>query len=292
MAVSKVFKVHSEQGTGVPLTGRPLLWLNCLCLDAPVVAVAWQGLFAVAFHFPLASADRLALFLTAWWIYLVDRLADSLAAAPSVKLTARAAFCLRHRRVFAFVLALVGLGDALLVITALDRPLIKAGVVLGGIALVYLFVNFRYDRLWKVMPLKELSVGFLFACGTAFVFMVRGPSKFLFFAVFLFGCLCSLNCLSIAVWERDLDVGQGKHSWATEHPRWIQIVRPGCFVIAFVSCALAVRAVPTLLAASLVVGSGLLLALHFVDLRRDERSALADLALLIPAVIFILPALW
>jgi len=292
MTVSEAFKVHSEEGKRLPVARRPLIWLNCLCLDAPIVAAAWQGLFAVAFHFQLAMADRFALFLTAWWIYLADRLADSLTVAPSAMLTARGAFCLRHRRAFSFVLALVGFADAMVIITTLDRPLIKVGLVLGGAALVYLFVNFRCDRVWQALPIKELAVGFLFACGVTFVFVVRGPSEFFFLAAFLFGCLCSLNCLSIAVWEMDLDLGQGKHTWATEHSRWVTIVRPGCLVAGLVPCALGGRAIPPLLAAALAVSSGLLFLLHFIDVRKDERTALADIVLLVPAVISILPGLW
>ncbi len=292
MTVSEGFKVHSGQGNRLSITRRPLIWLNCFCLDAPIVATVWQGLFAVAFHFQLALADRLALFLTAWWIYLADRLADSLTAAPSSMLTARGAFCLRHRRAFPVVFGLVGLADAVVVVAALDQSLIKAGAALGGAALVYLFVNFRYGHVWQALPIKELAVGFLFAGGTTFIFVVRAPSDLLFVSVFLFGCLCSLNCLSIAVWERDLDLGQGKHSWATGHPRWINLVRPGCLVMGVVSCALGGRVIPPLLAAALAAGSGLLLLLHFIDVREGERTALADIALLVPAVIFLLPGLW
>ena len=55
----------------------PLVWLNLVCLDAPLVAVSWQWLFARAFQVPLTNSARLTLFLTAWLIYLADRLADS-----------------------------------------------------------------------------------------------------------------------------------------------------------------------------------------------------------------------
>jgi hypothetical protein len=52
------------------------LWLNLVCLDAPLVAVAWLGLFARSFHTPLQAGNCIALFLTAWLIYLADRFAD------------------------------------------------------------------------------------------------------------------------------------------------------------------------------------------------------------------------
>jgi hypothetical protein len=249
-------------------------------------------LFARAFGHRLHLSDVLALVLTAWWIYLADRLADSLATTPVATLTARVAFCLHHRRAFSIALVLVGLADAAVIVMLLNRSLIKNGMVLGGVALVYLFVNSRHDRLWRVLPIKELAVGFLFACGTTLVFLTASPQLALFQAVFFFGCVCSLNCLSIAVWEKNLDLGQGKHSYATEHPRWARLVRVGCLAIAVASCALAGRAIPPLLAAPLAMSSALLLLLHFVDVRDDERTALADIALLIPALIFLVPGLW
>ncbi len=292
MAVSEGFKIDSEQGNRPSVTSRPLIWLSCLCLDAPVVALAWQALFANAFHQQVSAADRLALFLTAWWIYLADRLADSLTAAPSAALTERAAFCRRHARMFSLALAVVGLADAVIIVAGLDGSLVKAGTLLGGLAFVYLLINFRCDRVWRVLPIKELAVGFLFACGTSLVFMTVFPQFPVFAAVFLFGCVCSLNCLSIAVWEKDVDLGQGKHSWATEHPRWTRFVRPGCLAIGIVSCALGGRALSALVAIGLAASSGLLLLLHFVDVREDERIALADMALLVPAVLFIVPGLW
>ena len=292
MAVSEAFKIDSEQGNRPSVAGRPLIWLSCLCLDAPIVAVAWQALFAKAFHQQVPAADRLALFLTAWWIYLADRFADFLTVERSAAVTERAAFCRRHPRMFALALVVVGLADAVVILTALDGSLVKVGALLGGLAFVYLLINLRWDRVWQVLPIKELAVGFLFACGTSLVFLTVLPQFPVLAPVFLFGCVCSLNCLSIAVWEKEVDLGQGKHSWATGHPRWIGFVRPGCLGIGIISCALEGRAIPPLLAAGLATSSGLLLLLHFVDIRDDERTALADMALLVPAVFFIVSGLW
>src|ERR1035437_3791084 len=103
MTVSEPSKSHSN------VKGRPLLWLNVLCLDAPLVAITWQWMFAHAFHLTLTPAERLALFLTAWWIYLLDRLADSVALAPTATRSARIDFCLRHRNRRAVLRLTVGL---------------------------------------------------------------------------------------------------------------------------------------------------------------------------------------
>src|SRR5205085_553174 len=76
-------------------TGRsgysPVVWLSLLCFDAPIVAVAWQALFARTFGAHLHLSIRALLFLTAWLIYLADRFADT------IKLPAGSPISLRHR---------------------------------------------------------------------------------------------------------------------------------------------------------------------------------------------------
>src|SRR5450432_2947799 len=54
--------------------GIPVVWLNLACLDAPLVSVVWLCLFARTFHSSVESVNCVALFLTAWLIYLADRL--------------------------------------------------------------------------------------------------------------------------------------------------------------------------------------------------------------------------
>jgi hypothetical protein len=89
--------------------------------------------------------------------------------------------------------------------------------------------------------------------------------------------------MSIAVWERDLDVKQGKHSIAT---RWASVqrwVRGSCVLLA--AGSLLLGALDDLLlpvAICLTTSAVLLAALHSMSIRPDERTALADLALLTP----------
>src|SRR3954463_15912958 len=72
-------------------------WLNVVCFDAPIVAVAWQWLFARSFQVPIARGATAALFLTAWLIYLTDRLVDSVLLERWAPLSLRQEFCLRYR---------------------------------------------------------------------------------------------------------------------------------------------------------------------------------------------------
>src|SRR3982751_3419994 len=53
------------------------MWPNLLSLDAPVVAVLWQSLFARCFQVPFDASAALLLLLTVWLIYTADRMLDS-----------------------------------------------------------------------------------------------------------------------------------------------------------------------------------------------------------------------
>ena len=148
--------------------------------------------------------------------------------------------------------------------------------------------------MWEVVPLKEITVGFLFSAGMLLVVISKfalvpsivGRSAALL-AMLLFAILCSLNCMSIAVWERDLDRAQRKHSIATRCPGIGVSIRIFCIVVAVAARLLAAVASSLLpIAISLSLGAALLAILHFASIGNDERTALADLVLLTPVVFF------
>src|SRR5437660_1218002 len=74
----------------------PIIWLSLLCLDAPLVAVAWQWLFARSFGARLPLSLRVLLFLTAWLIYLGDRFADTIRLPAASPISLRHRFCREH----------------------------------------------------------------------------------------------------------------------------------------------------------------------------------------------------
>jgi hypothetical protein len=274
---------------GVATIGqRPLVWLNVVCLDAPLVACTWQWFFAQNFRVALPVVSRVALFLTAWLIYLIDRLADSISLPGDSAKTLREAFCLRHKNVWMGLILAIALLDTAFVFRRLDHDVFVAGIFLGVIAIIYLTINFAFGKLWTAIPVKEIAVGFLFAAGTLLalapqLFLERSTITRSTIAAFIFACLCSLNCMSIAVWERDLDQAQGKHSIATRWPRSDPFVRIFAVVLAMTSLLLGILK-PQLwpLASCFAVSASLLAALHFIPADRGERTALADLVLLTP----------
>ena len=266
-------------------------WLNLVCLDAPLVAVSWQWLFAQSFEIPVARGGTAALFLTAWLIYLADRFGDSLSVNERGPLSLRQRFCRRHRSAWIGSVIGIALVD-LVVIAQLDGVTMRAGARVGVCAVLYLVLNQRWPSLWRRLPLKEISIGFLFAAGTR-VGLAAGLTGSALPGWFLFACLCALNCVSIAVWERELDRAQGRISIATIFPnleRYLLLV-----LFALTASALGFPGNGTQAVAVWIAGSALLLAgLHFFrnDIAPDVRTALADLVLLTPVAALIARALF
>jgi hypothetical protein len=111
--------------------------------------------------------------------------------------------------------------------------------------------------------------------------------------------LCALNCISIADWERELDLAQEKASIATRHPSVTRRVAVICAVLALVSLALAMAQGPATPIFACISMSALLLGWlnasadikegrfqnrRSLGIDRDQRTALADLVLLTPIV--------
>ena len=282
-----IMSTITEPGS-TTVSRRPVIWLNVLCLDAPIVAISWQWLFARVFGVTILLAEREGLFLTAWLIYLIDRLADSISLSPDVPKAVRQEFCSRHKNIWVGLIAIIAVLDAKIVFWYVGHETFVFGIFLGAIAAVYLAMNHVFSKVWQAIPIKEVIVGFLFAAGTLFVLAPHGATTRSIIAItaVLFACLCALNCMAIAVWERDLDQAQGKHSIATRWPSvksWAQFLP----LLLVFSCAMLVFFDPRVWPLSLCLGSSsvLLFALHFFSIRRDERTALADLVLFTPLAV-------
>ena len=274
------------------LFGHRLVWLNLVCLDAPLVAISWQWLFAKAFDVPVNTASRAALFLTAWLIYLADRRGDASTLESGAPTSLRQRFCFRHRKAWLTVIVIVGSADAWLIGTLLDSRTVAVGALIGGVALGYLILNHRRSEIWRALSLKEMLVGFLFATGVM-VALVHGLTLDLLPVWVLFGGLCTLNCISIAVWERALDVAQGRVSLATVFQAIGRVVLPALLILAAGCFALALTAFgPRAVYRCLATSALLLAAAHWFENRSDpdRRTALADLVLLTPVLVWVADA--
>src|SRR4051812_47736039 len=153
----------------------PAIWLNLVCLDAPLVALAWLWLFARTFHVRLQIGNAVALFLTAWLIYLADRFADASNLKPNSPRSLRQGFCLRHREFWIATLALVAGFDAYVIWRTTAFQTLVVGAIVGLLAVVYLVVNHPLGLIWHSLPAKEVAIGTLFAAGTVVALVPKIP---------------------------------------------------------------------------------------------------------------------
>ena len=261
-----------------------ITWLSLVCLDAPLVAVSWLWLFARGFHFPIARGGDWALFLTAWLIYLIDRFGDGLSIRSGAPTSSRQRFAVRHRSVWIAVMLLIAAADFVVIAVIIESQVSLIGAAIGALTLAYLIINRVWPRLWRILPVKEMGIGFLFAAGTM-VPLSHALTSAVWAAWFIFACLCSLNCVSIAVWERELDVAQERISIATAFPHGAEPLVAALALIGLTSLGFAFQQTQERSLYLCLTFSALFLgAVHLLrnTIDSDLRTALADLVLLTP----------
>jgi hypothetical protein len=282
-----------------PISGRlphsPILWLSLLCLDAPIVAVAWQWLFARSFGAQIGFPLRALLFLTAWLIYLADRFADTIKMPPDTPISLRHQFCRDHVIGWWVAIVVIFLLDLTLALRSLDLQMLLLGGTLAAICFLYLFINHSLGGKWRPVPMKEKAIGILFAAGTTLGVVGQLPSLTASFGVaaLLFAILCTFNCLSIAAWERELDAAQGKTTFMTGWPMAARALTTVGYGLTLVALGFGIfwRFAPALWLC-LALSAFLLARLNLYEhLLRDHRTALADLVLLTPLAALFL-SLW
>jgi hypothetical protein len=211
------------------------LWPNLLSLDAPLVAVLWQGFLAYRFSLPLWPAGRLVLGLTVWAIYLLDRLLDA-RKPPSPAEPARHRYYRRHSKLMLVLLALVVVADALIAILWLRPAIFRDGLIpLAGV-LVYLAIFHIWNQPVKIP--KEIAAAILFTAGTFLAAWTVIPTSKLASPAFAFFLLCLANMVAIEAWEwRELP----NRPLLAPHPctRWLARTYLFWVPIAVILCAIA-----------------------------------------------------
>ena len=279
-----------------PVAGRlkypPVVWLNLVCLDAPIVAVAWQWIFARSFGAELGFSLRALLFLTAWLIYLGDRFADTIKLPAGAPISLRHQFCRDHMIGWWVAIVITFLIDLSLALATLDLQMLLLGSTVAAICGIYLFLNHSLGGKWRPLPMKEKAIGLLFAAGTTLGVIGELPGLTISFgvAVLLFAILCTYNCLSIAAWERELDAAQGKGTFMTSWPVAAGALKAIGYALILAAVGFGLFwhfAWP--LWSCMALSAFLLVRLNFSEyLPRDNRTALADLVLLTPLAVLLL----
>lgn len=198
--------------------GRPWwLWLHVLSLDAALVALVAQEAFAWSAGATLSGVERGVLALCAWLAYCGDRLLDARRLKGPVD-SARHEFARMHANPLSVAWGL-GLLGALVLAGQLPRTALLAGGALAVGVGGYFFLQHHQKMRALAGRGKELMAGVGFAAGTLFFVLMKAPfSMPLALLGIAWACICSLNCLLIAGWDRARDRAMGQHSLAGQWP--------------------------------------------------------------------------
>jgi hypothetical protein len=196
----------------------PLRLWHLASLDAPTVAVVWALGFAWAASLRLPGWVPALLALTAWAVYIGDRLLDARAALRTSqldRLRERHHFHHRHRKILSFLglgaaCAAAGTALRLMPAGAFERNSVLAAAALAYFSGVHSSRGFHKPVLPLpfLLPTKELLVGLLFTAACVLPAFSRAASRPesplwpLGAAAAYFALLAWLNCHAIERWER------------------------------------------------------------------------------------------
>jgi len=249
---------------------------------APLVAIAWFRLLAVAFNVEHVNATAIALGLFVWLVYTSDRTLDVLAMKRTKD---RSGNTIEFGILFATLFALFGTDVYLALKSVNSLVLIAIAPVFLGVVVYLGIVHGRAVHMSNDWP-REILVGVLFALGFSLPIaaLMAHRERLLLLYPFL-AVLATLNCC-------------GVKRWASLHPqsrhkltRWIgeHLNRLGFGLALAAGVLRMVIGGPVLLA---IVISASILALLPVLGKRWTRQAwymAADIALCSP---LLLPVFW
>ncbi|MDB6118716.1 MAG: hypothetical protein JWO08_2497 [Verrucomicrobiaceae bacterium] len=208
------------------------LWIQVLSLDAPVVIVLWQAALAHTHRIYLPTSFYWGLGLVTWMVYLLDRTADAVSGRLPSPLSARHAFCLRHRKLLLrLVLPLGGVAMGWIAMTEMPSGLLEKGLSMAFLGCIYL-ACFSARR---SSPLHTLLVGIAIMLAVVLIDGLPLPTAFkiamggIFSGIMAFAALGRLDPRWHALLPKEgiaamliaLGCSAGVHFWATDNHAWI-----------------------------------------------------------------------
>ena len=191
---------------------RPWHWPNLIALDAALIAVAWQALFAQQSGFELHFPVQMVLGLSVWLTYMADRLFDVAKRQPTDLHSARHQFAKKYFKQLWIIWASILIGDIALALSQLSLDQLKRGGALLAICLLYTILNQLLSK--RFFP-KEICVALIYTGGIiAFL-----PPHTQGLAVCTVALLCLINCLIIGEKERAIDTAMQVRSMTSLKPK-------------------------------------------------------------------------
>jgi membrane protein YdbS with pleckstrin-like domain len=191
---------------------------NQCSLDAVTVGLTWQLVFVIQFcgRFP-TLAESSIIGISIWLAYTADRILDARHLRPDLPHTSRHHFHHQFRRPLSMIWKLALIIDVILIASFASLNQIKWGM--GCLFLVTFYVLGIQKSNWSIRRIpKELQAGCLFGFGISLVCWSADSETNLsplFFSTLVAGFLFSVNCATVAYWERQLDAAQAFVSWTS-----------------------------------------------------------------------------
>ena len=195
------------------------LWPNVLSLDAPLIALVWQEGFAQSLGVELEWLHRGILGLCVWLVYCGDRILDGHRLEGPVE-SARHEFARVHWQplIFAWVTAFI---TTIYLAIQLPQSELIGGLSLLLLVVIYFGLHHHSAIRRRAGTFKEWMAGSGFAVGTVFFVLMQAEISIgLIILCVSWAGLCSVNCLMIAGWDKDLDEMMDHPSLAR---RWVEM---------------------------------------------------------------------
>lgn len=220
-----------------------------------------------------------ALFFAVWAIYLADRIFDRGLKLPNQPIRKR--FADQHT---AWLIALMIVAGFSGVALATQLPPIVWWQAIGValLTIVYFCLCRMATRYWR-LPVKEVLIGVCFAAAIGIPFQ-REVHIGLLACLFVFGLLCTLNCLLISRDESDFDQQDDPNAWfATRRKTDFRYAWLSILLLTFGLAWYQQLSIAMIIA--IVLSTLLLSLLDRKSLKRSGITYLADTCLWVPAII-------
>ena len=189
---------------------QPYRFLSALSLDVVAGALACSLFFSRIFSVALRPPELIALGLSVWIIYTADHLRDSRNIQQRAS-TERHQFHQLHYRTLFAVMSVMVILDAIAILF-IPRQVLIWGIVLSAAVFVYLFTH----RLLRF--LKEVFIATLYASGIVLPSLAVSTieiNEVHYLLIFHFTVLALTNLLMFSWFDRDVDLRDSRHSFAT-----------------------------------------------------------------------------
>lgn len=212
-------KSHELQYTAA--TQSIFTWhlINLISLDAVAIGLTWQLIFTLQFLDRFPSPVESSIIGSAIWLaYTADRSLDARRLRFDLPHSSRHAFHHKFLKLIFFIWIVILCSCLTLVVKFTSAAQVKWGLICLPLVLVYLLNAQKNSRPVRLFP-KELQAGLIFAFGISLACWQAAPPNFnysLLTATLVTGTLFSINCATIAYWERQLDTAQTFVAWTSQ----------------------------------------------------------------------------